>query len=268
MLLANKNAVIYGGGGAIGGAVARAFAREGAKVFLAGRTQARLDVVARDIAAAGGSVDTAVVDALDEQAVEAHAEAVAARAGRIDIALNAVGIAHVQGTPLLELSLDEFTHPIHGYARTNFLTARAVARQMVKQGSGVIFTLSTPGSRLAMIGVLGFGATCAATESFTRHLAAEMGPHGVRVICLRPDAIPQALEKHSHSAQVFRKPTENAGLPTIEAMLAQHARTGTLLQRLPRLAEVADVAAFMASDQASAITGSIVNLSCGSLLDY
>src|SRR3954470_5408994 len=87
LLLGDKNAVIYGGGGAIGGAVARVFAREGARVFIAGRTQARLDAVAADIATAGGAAETAQVDAFDQQAVEKHAAAVAAKAGGIDIAL-------------------------------------------------------------------------------------------------------------------------------------------------------------------------------------
>ena len=123
MLLKNKNAVIYGGGGAIGGAVARVFAREGARVFIAGRTQARLDGVAADIAA-GGAAETAQVDALDQQAVEQHAAAVAAKAGGIDIALNAVSVMHDQGTLLAELSLEEFMRPIKGFLRTLFITSK------------------------------------------------------------------------------------------------------------------------------------------------
>jgi NAD(P)-dependent dehydrogenase (short-subunit alcohol dehydrogenase family) len=156
MLLQNKNAVIYGGGGAIGGAVARAFSREGANVFLAGRTLAKLDQVTREISAAGGMVEAAEVDALDEKAIDKHADAVAAKAGGIDIALNAVGILHVQGTPFAELSFQDYTHPITAYTRTNVLTVKAVARHMVKRGAGVILTLSTPGSRMP---VRGFWAT-------------------------------------------------------------------------------------------------------------
>jgi 3-oxoacyl-[acyl-carrier protein] reductase len=215
MLLQKKNAVIYGGGGAIGGAVARAFAREGAKVFLAGRTLARLEKVAREI-----SAEIAQVDALDEAAVERHADAVAAKAGGIDIMLNAVGILHVQGTPFAELSFQDYAHPIAAYTRTNFLTAKAVARHMVKRGSGVI---------------------------------------------LRPDAIPEALAT-SHAREVFSGFAERAGI-SVEAMLAERARTGTLLKRFPTLAEVADFAAFAASDRASAMTGAIANLTCGSLVD-
>ena len=268
MLLTNKNAVVYGGGGAIGGAVARAFASEGARVFLAGRSRAKLDAVVQDISAAGGRAEAAVLDALDEQAVNGHAQAVAEQGGRIDIALNAVGILHVQGTPLAELSYDEFAHPLHAYARTNFLTARAVGLQMTKQRSGVIFTLSTPGSRLPVgAGYLGIGTACAATESLTRHMAAELGPSGVRVICLRPDAIPEAVAQHSHSEEVFGKAARAAGI-TIEALLAQHQANAPLLRRLPTLAEVANMAAFLASDQASAMTGAIVNLTCGSMVDF
>ena len=134
MLLENKNAVIYGGGGAVGGAVARAFAREGATVHLAGRTRAALDLVAAEIAAAGGKAETAEVDAMDERAVDRHADAVSATSGGIDIALNAVGIAHVQGTPFAELSFEDYAHPISAYTRMNFLTAKAVARHMADAG--------------------------------------------------------------------------------------------------------------------------------------
>jgi 3-oxoacyl-[acyl-carrier protein] reductase len=260
MLLEGKNAVIYGGGGSIGGAVARAFAREGAKLFLAGRTLGRLQEVASDIPGA----DLAEVDALDEKAVERHADLVAAKAGRIDIALNAIGIVHVQGTPFAELSLKDYAHPIAAYTRTNFITAKAVARHMAKRGSGVILTLSTPGSRMAGVGFLGYGVTCGAIESFSRILAGELGASGIRVVCLRPDAIPEALAT-SHARQVFQGFAERAGIG-IEEML-QGASSRTLLKRFPTLAEVADYAAFAASDRCGAMTGAIANLTCGSLVD-
>ena len=133
LLLENKTAVVYGGGGAIGGAVARVFAREGARVFVAGRTQAKLDAVARDIAATGGKIDTAQVDVLDQHAVEKHTDAIAATTGGIDIALNAVSIMHDQGTLLADLSLEEFMRPIDGFLRTLFITSKAVARHMGRE---------------------------------------------------------------------------------------------------------------------------------------
>ena len=265
MLLKDKVAVIHGGGGAIGGATARAFAREGAKVFLAGRTPARLDVVATDIRAEGGSVETAVVDALDETAVQAHVDSVVAKVGRIDVALNAVGFMHDQGTPLAELSLAEFERPIAAFTRCNFITAKAVARHMMNQRAGIILTLTTPATRMAVTGCLGYGATCGAVEAFSRMLAGELGGYGVRVVCLRPDAIPEALPL-SYARQVFEGAAKRHGA-TPEAMLAERARTGTLLGRLPKLAEVADFAAFVASDQGRAMTGAIANLTCGSVVD-
>jgi 3-oxoacyl-[acyl-carrier protein] reductase len=265
MLLQDKSAVVYGGGGAIGSAVARGFAREGARVFLAGRTLAEFDRVATEISAAGGKVESAEVDALDEKAVDGHADAVADRAGGIDIAVNAVGFLHVQGTPFAELSLQDYAQPIAAYTRTQFLTAKAVARHMAKQGSGVILTLSTPGARLSGVGFLGNGVASAAIEAFSRILAGELGPSGIRVICLRPDAIPEAVAR-SHTGQVFSGLAARAGT-TVEGLLAERARTATLLGRLPTLEEVANVAAFLASDRASAMTGAIANLTCGSLVD-
>jgi NAD(P)-dependent dehydrogenase (short-subunit alcohol dehydrogenase family) len=265
MLLKDKVAVVYGGGGAIGGAAARAFAREGARVFLAGRTLAKLDKAAADIRAAGGRTETAELDALDEAAVEKHADAVAAKVGGIDVSLNAVGIMHVQGTSFAELSLQDYEHPIAAYTRTNFLTAKAVSRHMVKRGSGVILTLSTPGSRMAGVGFLGYGATCGAIETFSRILAGELGGNGIRVICLRPDAIPEALPI-SHVRAVFDGFARRAGV-TVDQMVAGRESSGTLLKRFPTLAQVGDYAAFVASDRAGPMTGAIANLSCGSVVD-
>src|SRR5881397_1489417 len=102
MMLKDKVAVIYGAGGAIGGAVARAFATEGAKLFLTGRLQAPVEAVAKDVVSAGGSAEAAEVDALDEQAVDKHLQSVIDQAGRIDIAFNAIGIpgTNILGVPL------------------------------------------------------------------------------------------------------------------------------------------------------------------------
>ncbi len=265
MRLAGRIAVVHGGGGAIGGAVARAFAREGARVFLAGRTRAKLEAVARDIAGAGGQAEVAVVDALDERAVEAHADGVAAKAGAIDIALNAVGFHHVQGTPFAELALEDYAYPMTAYTRSYFVTAQAVARHMAQRRSGVILVLSTPGSRLAGTGYLGYGMTCAAKEAFSRLLAAELAPCGIRVLCIRSHAVPEASAAGSHARGVFAPAAARAGV-TVEQMLAGAAQ-GTLLKRLPTLAQVAETAVFAASDGAGAMTGTVLNLSCGLLVD-
>jgi len=264
-LLSGKIAVIHGGGGAIGGAAALAFAEEGARVFLAGRTRARLDEVAERVRAVGGEVEVDVVDALEPKAVEAHAERVVVRAGRIDVVLNALGLAHVQGKSFAEQTLDEFATPVIGYTRAHFIIAKAASRFMICQGGGVILALSTPGSVLPGPGFMGYGVACAALEAMTRHLAGELGAHGVRAVCLRADAIPEALAR-SHSRAVFAEVAARHGL-TPEAMLAAHAERDTLLRRLPTLQQVAQAAAFFASERACASTGVIVNLTCGSQVD-
>ncbi len=253
MLLEGKNAVIYGAAGAVGGAVARAFAREGARVFLAGRTRETLEAVAADISAAGGFAEVSEVDALDERSIGEHADAVAGKAGGIDVSFNAISIGDIQGTPLAEMSLEDFTAPITAGAATHFLTATAAARRMAERGSGAILTLSTSAARLSgrdrkVYRPGGFGAACAAIEALTKQLAAEVGPRGVRVVCLRPDAIPETWPEGT-SADVFA-----------------YMEDGTLLERLPKLEEVANIAAFMASDRSGAMTGTVANISCGSVV--
>jgi NAD(P)-dependent dehydrogenase (short-subunit alcohol dehydrogenase family) len=259
MLLEHKRAVIYGAGGAIGGAVARAFAREGAKVFLAGRTLARLHAVARDIAAAGGAAETAQVDALDEPSVAQYIADVAKKVGGIDVSFNAIGIEEVQGTPLIDMSLEAFSRPISIATSTQFLTAKAVAPYMITQGSGVIMMITATPARLGFPLVGGFSVACAAMEGFSRSLAVELGPKGVRVICLRsagsPESIAEVLDVHAAGHRVTREEF----IASLKAM--------TLLKRLPTLADVGHVAVLMASDYAGSMTGTVANLSCGQIVD-
>ena len=262
-LLEEKVAVVYGGGGAIGGAVAGVFAREGARVFLAGRTRSKLDATARDIAAAGGEAHVATLDLLDESAVHAHADAVAAQAGRIDIMVNAIGIAHRQGLKFLETKLEEFVTPVAENARAQFIAAHAVARHM-RSGS-VILTLTTPGGRIAGKGFLANGVFSSTTETFSRLLAAELGQDGIRVVCLRPTVLLDAVEK-SGAREVFEGVAKINDV-SMHEMISEYCRTSTLLGRGPRLAEVAEFAAFAASDRAGAMTGAIANLTCGAMTD-
>ena len=263
MRLDNNNAIVYGAGGAIGGAVARAFAREGAKVFLAGRTLDPVEAVAKDILAEGGLAEAAQVDAMDPVAVGAHADDVAARQGGIDISFNAISLPQpgVQGTALVDLDLERFTAPIHTYLTSHFLTAQAAGRHMAQRGSGVIITLTAAPSRMAAPLIGGMGPSWAGIEALTRGLAAELGPHGVRVVCLRPDGIPQT----GTIDVVFGLHAQALGITTAQftAMMAER----TLLKRLPTLAEVAGAAVFLASTDADAMTGTALNLSAGSLAD-
>jgi NAD(P)-dependent dehydrogenase (short-subunit alcohol dehydrogenase family) len=225
-------------------------------VFLSGRTPAKLDAVAIEMTADGGTADMAQLDALDD---EKHLEAVVKKAGGIDISFNAVGLEETQGIPLIDLSLEDFLFPITAWSRTVFLTGRAAARRMTKQGSGVILTINAPAGHEALSG--GFAAACAAVEALSRTLAAEVGPRGVRVLCLQPNAVPESAALRESVAQHAR----GKGVE-LEEVLASLAND-TLLGRLPTLEEVANVAAFMTSDRASAMTGTVVKLNCGSLVD-
>ena len=259
MLLENKVAVIYGGGGSIGGAVARAFAREGAKVFLAGRTPASLDRVARDIASAGGEAETARVDALDERAVDEHADAVAAKAGGIDVSFNAISHGDVHGTPLVDMAFEDFARPVMTAMRSQFLTARAAARHMARRGSGVILAITATTARQAIPEVGGTGVTFDAIESLCRQWGCELGPMGIRVVWLQTTGIPEAL----HPVGAF--PAYGTGKEMTREELVAWMRGRTMLRRLTSLGEVGDAAAFVASDRAGAMTASMVNLSCGAV---
>ena len=261
MLLEQKTAVIYGAGGAIGGAVARAFAREGARVFLAGRTRGPLEALAEEISQAGGVAEAAEVDALDEQAVDQHLRAVVEQTGGIDIAFNAISIPYTQGTPLVELSLETFSLGIADAMQTQFLTSTAAARHMQQRGSGVILAITATPARVLLPNSGNFGVACAAIERLCQQLACELGPQGIRVICLRSAGSPDA----PGVAWAIRVLAEQAGVSpeTFEASLAEK----TLLKRMPKLSEVAEMAVLMASDRAGAMTGAVANVTCGETVD-
>jgi NAD(P)-dependent dehydrogenase (short-subunit alcohol dehydrogenase family) len=254
VLLDDKNAVIYGGGGSIGGAVARAFAREGARVFLAGRTPATLEADAHEICSAGGLAETAEVDALDEHAVDDHADAVAADAGGIDISFNLITHPHTHGIPLAEMAVDDFMAPVETAARTTFLTARAAARHMIPRRSGVILAFGGPGDRSGPMRDYYLGGTQVAfdaIETIRRQLAVELGPHGVRVVTLASGGVPESL------------PEGFEGREKIVEMI----ETQTLLGRAATLEDVCNAGAFAASDWAHSMTAAIVNVSCGEVID-
>ncbi|KQX05574.1 MULTISPECIES: SDR family NAD(P)-dependent oxidoreductase [unclassified Leifsonia] len=264
MLLEGKVAVIHGGGGSIGSAAARVFAREGAQVFLAGRSLPRLEAAASSIRADRGSVEIAVVDAMDQAAVDDHVDAVVRAQGGIDVALNAVGFDHVQGLAIGDAALADYLHPITGYLQTNFVTAKAAARHMASQGSGVILTISTPGARLTGPGLIGNAAQSAGLEGFSRALAGELGPAGVRVVCVRPNALLDAIGT-SYTGEMFGRIAALTATPRAEWLAGLAGNT--LLDRLPLLDEVAEYLAFAASDRARSMTGVIANLTAGMIVD-
>jgi NAD(P)-dependent dehydrogenase (short-subunit alcohol dehydrogenase family) len=241
----------------VGAAVATAFAAEGARVALTGRSLDRLEAVETEINNAGGLAEVAVVDAFDERAVDDHLERLVDDAGAIDISFNAVGLGYVIGEPLTTATSSDFTRSIEMAMRVHFVTAIAAGRRMAKAGSGVILTIIAPPSRTPMPNQGTLTIVGAATEALCRQLAVDLGPRGVRVICIcsagSPDApgVDYAMNLSAEAAGMSR-----------EAFEEQYA-SGSALRRLPRLAEIGAVAALMASDRASAVTAAVANVTCG-----
>jgi NAD(P)-dependent dehydrogenase (short-subunit alcohol dehydrogenase family) len=265
MLVAGKTAVIFGGSGSIGAAVAQTLSREGAQVFIGARNPARLGKVAEDIRAAGYKVETFLVDVLDERTTIDAVTTLAERTGGIDIAMNATGFLHDQGTGISDLSVGAFMRPIETFLRALFVTSKAVAPHMGKNRPGVIITITAPAGRMAIPGHLGHIVTCAGEEAFTRVLASELGPKNIRVVCVKTHAVADTARAGSYTAELFMPKASAMGLE-IEEWL-EGAAQSTMLGRLPTLSQVAQTAAFLASDHAAAMTATVVNLTAGAALD-
>lgn len=268
MLLENKTAIVYGAGGGIGRGVATTFAREGATVFLTGRTEEKLAAVAKEITSAGGTAEVAVVDALDEQAVNEHVRAVVGKTGGLDVSINLISHGdegaggYIQGVPIVDQSPADFNAPVTKAVLGNLVTAQAAAREMAKRGSGAILTLTNAGAFGAQPLMGSTGVAAAAIESFARYLASEVGPQGVRVLGIRIAAVPELFPPDLHT-DVFDKDSGGLDTPNIVDMLANMA----MLRRTTTLAQVADVAAFLASDRAGGITCSFTNVTAGLVTD-
>lgn len=257
MNLKSKNAVVFAATGAIASGVARKLAIEGAQVFVSGRNKAALDKLVGEIKAAGGKATAHVVDATNEAAIEAYVSNVAAEVGHIDIAFNGIG-GHPADLgypePSGTTSFEHFMKPLQTVLGSTFLTSRAVGKQMVKQGSGAIVTLSATLSGMTAANMAGISAACGGIEAMTRALAGEFGPAGVRVNCVRGSGMPETRtiqETVAGQIAVTGKPF-NLNLPP--------------LGRPITVAETAATAAFLASDDASGMTGQIVTVCAGAFV--
>jgi NAD(P)-dependent dehydrogenase (short-subunit alcohol dehydrogenase family) len=260
-LLAGKRAVVYGAAGAMGGAVSRAFAREGAQVFLAGRTLENIKALESELRQTGAVASAARVDALDRGEVEQHLGEIVRTAGGVDISFNLIGLGGEQGQPLTAMSQPGFAVAIDTAMRTHFITATAAARHMQANGSGVLLALTAQVACKPYLGSGGFGVACAAIEGLWRQLAIELGPAGIRCVTLRssgsPDApgVTAAIAEHARAAGISRQ--------AFEARIAEK----TMLRRMPRMAEIANAAVLMASDRASPVTAAVLNATCGEIAD-
>jgi 3-oxoacyl-[acyl-carrier protein] reductase len=253
MLLNNKNAVIYGAGGSLGGAVAKALAAAGARVFLSGRNLGSVQKIAGEILALGGRAEAAQVDALDEKEIHHYVNGVVQKAGSVDISYCAIDLQVIQNIPLVEMGADDFVRPVTIAMRSQFLTATAAGKQMMKQGSGVILSLTATPGGIGYPNTAGFAPACAAIECFSRNLASELGVYGVRVINMRSAGSPDS--------NVFKQAIEER--PDVMASVLKKMENDTMLKKLPLMADIANLAVFLSSDLAGKITGVTIDVTAG-----
>lgn len=263
-MLENKCAVVFGAGGSIGAAVSKEFAAEGARVFLAGRKKASLEAVAEQITAAGGEAHTTVVDALDDAAVNRYVGDVAKQAGKIDIVVDLTGplaSEYGNGKMAVELPVDEFMASLTTIVKSHFITARAAARHMINQKSGVIIFVTGSPARPHVPGATAIGAAFGAIENLTGNLAFEVSPLGVRVACLRTVANVDSrpIQDTMNFVAGRMNITKEQAIGTIAL--------GNFLKVPATVQDTANAAVLIASDRARMLTATVVNASAGAALD-
>jgi NAD(P)-dependent dehydrogenase (short-subunit alcohol dehydrogenase family) len=262
MRLKDKSALIYGANGAVGSAIATRFAKEGAKVFVTGRKPDKLEALAKSISAVGGIAFPAVVDATNEQQIEAHANKAVEAAGAIDISFNAIGIPQIgiQGIPLSELPTEKYLEPSETYIRSQFLTMRAAARRMVPRKSGVVLLHTPEPARVAAPLVGGMAPAWAAMEAMIRNFSIEFAEHALRFVTLRTTGLAETATITTvfglHAAAIGM--TRQAFQDLMESM--SHHKRGTTLE------ELASAAVFAASDEGTSLTGVVLDLTAGKSL--
>lgn len=244
MLLEKKTAVIYGAAGPVGSAVARAYAREGAVVHLAGRNLAALEPVADAVRADGGTAYTASVDVLDQEAMERHTAGIVETSGTIDVCFNATSNDDIQGAALVDMPLATFLQPVIKAASAHFVIGTTVGRHMMRQGGGVILVMA--GGREAIPRLGGAHVAWTALAGTCRQLAADLGPHGVRVNWLLSPGSPGSGGDEPSSDDVDG---------------------GLMPHHTPSYDEVGGIAAFAASDWARTMTATEINFTGGAVID-
>ena len=253
MLLQNKNAVVYGAGGSLGSTVAKALADAGARIFLTGRTLSSLQKVKDEIIASGGHAEVDTVDAMQEKEVNQHLDNVIRMANSVDLSFCAIDFQPVQNIGLVEMSMEDFVRPVNIAMQSQFITATAAGKIMMKQGSGIILSLTATPGGIGYPFTGGFAPACAAMETLSKNLAAELGVSGVRVVNIRSAGSPdstvfkEAIQSNPHDMEPILRNMEN----------------DTMLKRLPLMNDIAQVAVFLSSDMARSITGVTIDVTAG-----
>ncbi len=263
-MLEGKRAVVFGASGSIGAAVAKEFAKEGAEVFLAGRTKSSLEEIVKQIAAAGGKAQAEVIDTHDDAAVNRYVDEIVKQSGKLDIVLDAAGPLakdYGNGKNAIELPVEEFMVPLSTMVRSRFITARAAARHMVGQHSGVIIFVTGSPARAHVPGATAIGAAFGAIENLTANLAFEVSPLGVRVVCLR--TLANIDSRSIQDTMEFVAGRLNVMKDQAMAQIAQ----SNFLKVPATVQDTANAAVLIASDRARMLTGTVVNATAGAALD-
>jgi len=263
-ILKGKQAVVFGAGGSIGTAVAKEFATEGAEVFLSGRTRSKVEAVAAQIVANGGRAHAAAIDTFDDAAVNHYLDGIVKETGKIDIILDAAGPLASQygnGKLAVDLPTDKFMVPLETMVRSRFITARAAARQMVRQRSGVIIFVTGSPARPHVLGTTAIGAAFGAIENLTANLALEVGPFGVRVVCVR--TLANVDSRSIQDTMDFVAVQLNITKDQAKAQIAQ----SSFLKVPATVQDTARAAVLVASDHGRMLTGTVVNATAGAALD-
>jgi NAD(P)-dependent dehydrogenase (short-subunit alcohol dehydrogenase family) len=249
-MLEGKVAVVYGAG-SIGGAVAKAFGSEGARVFVGDRTGAKAEALAAEIGAAGGVARGLEVDALDEGSVRRFVEAVVEEAGRLDVSFNLISVGDVQGTPVTEMEWGDFVAPIENAVRSNFLTVKAAVPEMARGGGGAVLFFGGSGDPVPNYSIGGFQVALHAVEAMRRQYSSELGSAGIRFVTLRTGGVPDTISDILDGSEELTRSLNEA----------------TVTGRAATLEDVGAVAAFVASGKARTMTAATVNVSAGALID-
>lgn len=252
-LLQNKNAVIYGAGGSLGSAIAKALSDAGATVFLSGWKLSSVQKVAAEIKACGGNAEASEVNALEEKEVNDFLKNVVAKTGSVDISFCLIDYQVVQNKSLVELKVEDFVRPVNIAMKSQFTTATVAGKIMMKQRAGVILSLTATPGGIGYPFTGGFAPTCAAIENFSSNLAAELGIYGVRAVNIRSGGSPDS--------RVFKQAIADS--PKEMEHVLRTMENDTMLKRLPLMADIANTAVFLSSDLAAGITGVTVDVTSG-----
>ncbi|OHV48466.1 hypothetical protein BCD48_15420 [Pseudofrankia sp. BMG5.36] len=253
-------AVVVGAGAGLGATLARRFSSAGASVALVARSTASLDASGEAARAAGGEVLTVAADIASPPDAERMAMAVMDRFGRIDVLVNAA-FPNTAKRAVVDMDapeLEEWRRAVEIGGFGTLLTCRYVAPHMVERGAGSIVNVTSMSSRIGLAGRSEYSAGKAQAHKIAQSLAAELGPHGVRVNCVAPGHIWSARLEGYYRSLAMQRGVE------YEVVLAGYA-SEMALRRPVTEDEVANAVLFLASDLASGITGAVLDVNAGHL---